>query len=178
MSDLVPVNDELDKAVLPPGLQNIREAIGAALDDLKALDEAGDLDGLLVGIAVLDIIRRDLGVLRAEAGRAASGHMDSKTLALEGVGLFEKKADVKRTTDWDCLLGEIRRRSMVDTETGEMVEDPSEAVDRCLALIRDIVPLYRSTAAKQGGLAGAGIDKDRVQDSEWKAANVVYKGKK
>jgi hypothetical protein len=178
MTDLVPVNEELDTAALPPGLQSIREAIGAALDDLNALDAAGDLDGLLVGIAVLDIIRRDLGVLRSAAGTAASGHMDSKMIALEGVGLFEKKADVKRTTDWDELLKEIRRRSLVDTDTGEVVEDPQVAVDRCLDLIRTIVPLYRSTSAKQGGLTGAGIDKDRVQDSEWKAANVVYKGKK
>lgn len=177
MSDLVPVNDELDTVALPPALRSIREAIGAALDDLKALDEAGDLDGLLVGIAVLDIIRRDLGVLRSAAGSAASGHMDSKMVALEGVGLFEKKSDVKRTTDWDELLKEIRQRSLVDTDTGEMVDDPSVAVDRCLNLVRAIVPLYRSTAAKQGGLNGAGIDKDRVQDSEWKAANVVYKGK-
>lgn len=176
MTELVPVDPDLTGVSLPPNLRTIREAIGAALDDLNALDEAGDLDGLLVGIAVIDIIRRDLGVLRSAAGVAASRHMDEKTLAMEGVGLFEKKADVKRTTDWDTLLGEIRRRSLADFDTGEVVDDAGEAVDRCLALVREIVPLYRSTAAKQGGLKSAGIDKDNVQDSEWKAPNVVYRG--
>lgn len=178
MSDLVPFDDPLAEVQLPPTLAAIRLAIGNALDDIKALEEAGDLEGLLVGVAVLDIIRRDLGVLRAEAGRAASGQMDEKVVALNHVGLFERKADVKRTTDWDTLLGEMRRRALVDPETGEVVEDPADAVDRLLGLVREIVPLYRSTAAKQGGLTGAGIDKERVQDSEWKAPNVVYKGKK
>jgi len=178
-SDIVPFDpgDEMP-ARIPDNLQSIRLAIGAALDDLKALDQAGDLDGLLVGIAVLDILRRDLGELRAAAGAAASKHMDKKTYALDHVGLFERKADVKRTTDWDTLLRQIRQRALVNTETGEVVETPDEAVQRCLDLIKEIVPLYRSTAAKQGGLSAAGIDKDDVQDSEWKAPNVVYKGKR
>jgi len=178
MTELVPFDDQLTEVQLPPNLAAIRLAIGNALDDIKALEEAGDLDGLLIGVAVLDIIRRDLGVLRAEAGRAASGQMQEKVVALTHVGLFERKADVKRTTDWDAIISEIRKRALVDVETGEMVDDPAEAVERALALVREIVPLYRSTGAKQGGLKGAGIDKDQVQDSEWKAPNVVYKGKK
>ncbi len=175
MSDLIPAHDEVD-VQLPPGLQAIRAAIGASLDDVKALDESGDLTGLLVGIAAIDTIRRDLGDLRSVAGAAAAGHMESKQVAIDNVGLFERKSDVKRTTDWDAIIGEIRRRALVDSDTGEVVDDPALAVERCLALIRDIVPLYRSTSAKQGGLSGAGIDKEQVQDSEWKAPNVVFKG--
>lgn len=153
----------------------IRDMIGAAYKDARRLQEAGDWEGLLLGLATLDILRRDIATLRDAVGEMAAPLMPEKAIPIEGVGLFTRRATSKRTTDWDTLLGEIRGRALV-TDDGEIVEDPVEAVDAALALIRSIVPLYRSTAAKQGGLSDAGIDRETVQDDEWKAPNVSFKG--
>jgi hypothetical protein len=177
-TDLAIPADDLAGIDLPPALAQIRAAIAASLDDLNALVAEGDVEAILVGIAVLDTIKRDLGVLRQAAGNAAADLMPDKMMALDGVGLFERKAAAKRTTDWDAILTAVRQRALVDTDTGEVVDDPAVAVARMEELVRGIVPMYRSTAAKQGGLSAAGIDKDSVQDTEWKPADVTFRAAK
>ncbi|MFZ4431575.1 MAG: hypothetical protein ACOYOQ_00110 [Microthrixaceae bacterium] len=144
---------------------------------MRTLADEGDLDGVLIGLAVLDVIRKDLGDLRSDVGAAGAALMTErgeKQIAMEGVGLFERKPDSKRTTDWDAILNEIRQRARV-TPDGEVITDAAEAIDRVIELVRLVVPLYRSTNAKQAGLATAGIPKDDVQTTEWKVPNVVYR---
>ena len=46
---------------------------------------------------------------------------------------------------------------------------------RMANLVRAIVPLYKSTAAKQAGLSAAAIDKDSVQDTEWNRPDVTFR---
>ncbi len=174
-TELVIQTDDLAGVSMPPALAAIRQSIAASLDDLNDLVAAGDVEAILVGVAVLDTIRRDIGMLRQAAGTAAADLMPDKMVAIDNVGLFERKAAAKRTTDWDAILSAVRARALVDSDTGEMVESPSVAVDRLLELVQAIVPLYKSTGAKQGGLAAAAIDKDAVQDTEWKPADVVYR---
>lgn len=174
-TELAVQTDDLAGVDMPPALAAIRQSIAASLDDLNALVAAGDVEAILVGVAVLDTIRRDIGVLRQAAGNAAADLMPEKMMAIDNVGLFERKASAKRTTDWDAILSAVRARALVDSDTGEMVESPSVAVDRMMELVQAIVPLYKSTAAKQGGLSAAAIDKDAVQDTEWKPADVVYR---
>jgi hypothetical protein len=173
-TELVPTYD-LNTVALPPALASIRQSIAAAVDDIEALAEAGDIDTLLVGVAVLDTIRKDLAALRSTAGVAAAEHMPDKMYALEGVGLFERKVPSKRATDWDAILNAVRQRAIADPDTGELADNPVAAVDKALDLIRAIVPLYKSTNAKQAGLTGAGIDKDDVQDTEWRAPDVTFR---
>ncbi len=172
------VDDGLANVELPPALAAIRAAIAASLDDLRDLEAADDLNGILVGIAVIDVIRKDLADLRQAAGVAAAERMDSKQVALEGIGLFERKAAAKRVTDWDAILSLLESRAVVDPATGEVVDDPREAVSRLTALFRKVVPLYRSTGAKQAVLSEAGIDRDAVQDTEWRAPDVVFRASK
>ena len=99
---------------------------------------------------------------------------DDKQAIVDGYGLFERRSAVKRVTDWDAILDRIATRSLYDAD-GEAVADPAIAVSRHEALVRSIIPLYRSTSAKQGGLSAAGIDKSDVQDDEWAIPNVTFK---
>lgn len=176
-AEVVPVdtNDGLDRVALPPELDRVRRSISDAADEVRELAESGDWEQILVGIAVIDTLRRDLALLRSTAGGLAADLMPEKEHLMEGVGAFERRASAKRVTDWDAILSAIQTRSIVDADTGEFVEDPRVAVDRMAKLVRAIVPLYRSTAAKQGGLVDARIDRDDVQDTEWGRPDVTFR---
>lgn len=174
-TDLTPVDDKTPQVDALPDLAAVRDAISSASADLAALAEAGDWESILMGIAVLDTIRRELSILRSTAGGIAAELMPDKEYLVPGVGLWERRSTAKRVTDWDAILNAIQNRALVDTKTGEVIEDPRIAVDRMYRLIKAIVPLYRSTAAKQGGLSEAGIDKEAVQDTSWGRADVTFK---
>lgn len=174
-TDIATTNDALDTVASPPELNAIRRSISDAADSVRALAESGDLDQILVGIAVIDTLRRDLALLRSTAGGLAADLMPDSEVLMEGVGAFERRASAKRVTDWEAILTAIQTRSIVDADTGEFVEDPRVAVDRMANLVRAIVPLYKSTAAKQAGLSAAAIDKDSVQDTEWNRPDVVFR---
>lgn len=157
-----------------PEVTAIRAGILASYARMIELADDGDLDRLLVGLAVCDIIANDLRDLRSEVGARAHRLMDRRRVSIEHVGTFERQATLKRATDWDAILTEIRGRALVD-EHGEVVDDPVAAVDRCLELVRKIVPLYESTGAKQGGLKDAGVNLDSVQRQVDKTPNVTWK---
>ena len=163
----------MDETTLTDHIESL-DAIPAWVMDLYDGSDDLDLAALLKLVGSLDRARKALAETRDALGAKAAQLMDDKQAIVDGYGLFERRSAVKRVTDWDAILDRIATRSLYDAD-GEAVADPAIAVSRHEALVRSIIPLYRSTSAKQGGLSAAGIDKSDVQDDEWAIPNVTFK---
>ena len=174
MNDHLPAIPD-DQQVERAGFRTLREQIADADTKINELVEAGDTEGLAWGIASVAILLRDLRTLEnaAKTGlHKAMAANDQWEMIVEGLGEFSRVMSGGSTkTDWAPLKEMIRNRALVDTDTGEMIDDPAEAVDRCLELIFEVAPLTPSTNARVGAMKSTlGLDKDQIDDINEKQA--------
>lgn len=161
----IPDEQQIERA----GFRNLRQQIADADARISDLVKQGDTEGLAWGIASVQILLRDLRTLDQAAKVGLHEAMERKgewELLIEGLGEFSRVMSGGSTkTDWAPLREMIRNRALVNTETGEMVDDPAEAVDRALELVFEVAPLTPSTNARVGAMKNTlGLDKDQIDD--------------
>ena len=98
-------------------------ALVEAVNDVDRLHLEGD-DRDFVALAMIRDCRSTLAHVERELEQKLAGRMGEKRHTIEGVATFEKRAKKARTA-WDTedLLRAVLDTRLVDTETGELIEE-------------------------------------------------------
>ena len=166
-TDVEKVEDLSDDVIVQrSGFTALRTVILLAMDELEELKQAGDLETMMYGHAGLDLVARDVRTLQRDVRTAIHDELaanDQWEAIVSGLGIFSRTYTGKVVTDWDTLIPDLRRQALFD-EQGSEIDDPAEAVDRMIALVRAVTPMTSSVTAKVGGLKDAGLDPDNYRE--------------
>lgn len=142
-------------------VQALRVAIGAMMDDVAALVEAGDWEALIRGLEPLQQVLGDLRLIEQQVKRGIADTMPERRVTVEGVGTVERKAKVTRKNwDSDELLRKIIAVAILDRETGELPSSPMIAADLILQELRAVMPITGSLGWRVTALRERGFDPD------------------
>ena len=142
-------------------VEALRVAIGAMVDDVAALVEAGDWETLIRGLEPLQQVLGDLRIVEQQVKRGIADTMPERRVTVEGVGTVERKAKVSRKNwDSDELLRKLIARAILDSETGELPSSPIVAADLILQELRAVMPITGSLGWRVTALRERGIDPD------------------
>lgn len=138
-----------------------RHDILAALDVLGEVDEESDSLGITEAVDLLQAVEELLKAVRTTKGllEAQLCNILESPRTIDG-RLYEVKSDGKWRPDHSKVQAEVKKRSVVNTETGEILTAP-EAVERAMAFMKK---LYVSPQGmpKVGGLDQLELDKSDV----------------
>jgi len=131
-------------------------------EQVMALAEAGDWEGLVRGLVPMQQMLRELRDLESLVKQATAECLPSKRVTVEGVGTVERRAATQRKRwDSDELLRRLVFASLVDENTGEMVAtDALDAAERVHAVVSDVLPITGSLGWRVGALRERGVDPD------------------
>lgn len=145
----------------PSPVVALREAIGAMVDDVTALVEAGDWEALVRGLEPLQQVLGDLRLVEQQAKRGIAATMPDRRVTVDGVGTVERKARITRKNwDSDELLRKIIAGAILDEATGEVPSSPVVAADLILQELRAVMPITGSLGWRVTALRERGYDPD------------------
>lgn len=123
-------------------------ALIEAVNDVDRLHLEGD-DRDFIALAMIRDCRTTLAHVERELEQKLAGRMEAKRHVIENVGTFEKRTK-KNRTQWDTedLLRAVLDTRLVDTETGEVVDETP--LDKVLQVWNLGVP--RVTVLRERGL--------------------------
>lgn len=159
----------------------LADVIDAAIDHAdrqrEALAEHGDLESLAWGLTAIREMQRKLSMLErqtdGDVARLVRDHADRSPF-IDGLGTLEvhrRSTKVRWESErlFGLLIDAIADEAIVDTETGEMVGDPTTA-RAITALLRErlaaCLPLTASMGWRVGGLKAAGVDPETYRERE------------
>lgn len=138
-----------------------RHEITAVLDVLADLNEESDSLKVEQAVEMLQAVEEVMA-----AARVAKGLLETQLCnilesprTIDG-RLYEIKNEGKWRPDHSKVEAEVKRRSVVDTETGELLTAP-QAVDKAMGLMRKLYVTPQGMP-KVGGLDLLGVDKPDV----------------
>jgi len=133
----------------------------ATCDVLADVDETSDSLGIEDAVELLQAVKEMIAAARVTVGLLETQLCEilESPRVIDG-RMYEIKNDGKWRPDHSKVEAEVKRRSVVNTDTGEMVSAPA-AVERAMGFMRK---LYVSPQGmpKVGGLEALGLDKPDV----------------
>lgn len=140
-------------------LELLRGAIGAMDERRAELVEAGDWEGLVVGLSSMRRLSADLRALADLVERDVAELLPERRVELEGVGVIEKqKRTTRRAWESDRLLAAVVRKALDPEGTGEIPYSPMEAVAALTGALTAVVPFTGSLGWRVTALRDMGFE--------------------
>lgn len=177
----IPDGDDIERIPAPPaevrGLRPLREAIGLASVQAKAMAEAGERDNLAYGYVELQALHKDLAMLMRDVEQYVidtspsrinrAGNKSYPPFLVENTAYFEIKRKASRTSwESESLLDRVVTAAVVGN-TGELPSKETRTViDRVVTAVKAAVPFTASLGWRKGALREQGIDPDEYGEKD------------
>lgn len=142
------------------------------MDDFQnTLAKSGDWEALAAGVVQLIEFKKNLSILIDTINHNISEILPEKKVALEGIGVIERRVPTNRKWESETLLDHIVRECL-DNGTGEIT--PADVMN-LVDVLKKVLPITASLGWRTGALKEIGFDPDSYSDVSFGRKTVSIK---